>query len=78
MSALSIILTVIQVVAAVVLTLVVLLQSGKEAGLSSAIAGGSDSFLSKNKSGTLDARLASCTKWVAAVFMALTFVLNLL
>ena len=78
MSALSIVLTVIQVLSAIVLTAIVLFQSGKEAGLSSAIAGGSDSFLSKNKSATLDARLASCTKWVAAVFMLLTFILNLL
>ena len=46
---LRIILTVIQVLTALFLTCVVLLQSGKNAGLSGAIAGAADSFMSKNK-----------------------------
>jgi len=75
---LRIILTVIQVLTALFLTCVVLLQSGKNAGLSGAIAGAADSFLSKNKSGTWDAKLARATKWVAAVFIILTLVLSLI
>ena len=71
-------LTVIQVIAALFLTCVVLLQSGKNAGLSGAIAGAADSFLSKNKASNWDAKLARGTKWVAAVFMVLTLVLSLL
>ena len=43
---LRIILTVIQVLTALFLTCVVLLQSGKNAGLSGAIAGAADSFTS--------------------------------
>mgnify|MGYP002626272414 CR=1 FL=1 len=78
MNTIRIILTVVQVLTAVFLTCVVLLQSGKNAGLSGAIAGAADSFLSKNKSGTWDAKLAKATKWVAALFMVLTLVLNLL
>ena len=77
MSALSIVITVIQLLSAVALTAVILFQSGKEEGLSSAIGGGSNSFLSKNKSTTLDARLAAATKWVALVFVLMTLVLNL-
>ena len=75
---LRIILTVIQVLTALFLTCLVLLQSGKNAGLSGAIAGAADSFLSKNKASTWDAKLAKATKWVAVAFMILTLVLSLL
>ena len=75
---LRIILTVIQVLTALFLTCVVLLQSGKNAGLSGAIAGAADSFLSRNKATTWDAKLAKATKWVAVAFMVLTLVLSLL
>ena len=78
MSALTIVLTVLQVLCGVVLTVVVLFQSGKSAGLSGAIAGGADTFLSKGKAKTLDAQLAKATKWVALAFVVLTLVLNLI
>ena len=77
MTALHIVLTVIQVILAVALVAIVTIQSGKSAGLSSAIGGGSgESFLSKGKG--LDAKLARATKWTGAAFLILTFVLNLL
>lgn len=72
------IITIIQVLAALFLTCVVLLQSGKNAGLSGAIAGAADSFMGKNKGSTWDAKLASATKFVAAAFMVLTLVLSLI
>ena len=57
MEIVKIVLTVIQVIAALFLIAVVLLQSGKSAGLSGAIAGGADTFLSKNKARSWDVRL---------------------
>lgn len=78
MSVPMIVITVIQVLAALFLIAVVLLQSGKNAGLSGAIAGAADTFMSKNKAHSVDAKLAKATKWVAVVFIVLTFVLNLL
>ena len=78
MSAVMVVCTVIQVIMSLFLICVVLLQSGKNAGLSGAIAGAADTFLSKNKASTLDAKLAKATKWVAAVFVVVTFVINLL
>ena len=57
---------------------IVILQSGKTSGLSGALSGSSDTFLSKNKSKTLDARLARATKWFAGIFVILTIVLNLI
>ena len=78
MGTLKLVLTVVDVIAAVFLTAVIMLQSGKSAGLSGAIAGGADTFLSKNKAKSWDAKLARWTKWVAIGFMILTMVLTLM
>jgi preprotein translocase subunit SecG len=67
--------TIVQLLACVILIVVVLLQSGKTAGLSGVIGGGSDTYLSKNKTKTLDSKLARATKWVAIVFVILTLIL---
>ena len=75
MSIPAIIVSVVYALAALFLIAVVLLQSGKSAGLSGAVAGGADTFLSKNKAKSADARLAKATKWVAILFMVLTLVL---
>lgn len=77
MSALTTVLTILQVLCGIALTVIVLFQSGKSAGLSGAIAGGADTFLSKGKAKTLDAQLAKATKWVALAFVVLTLALNL-
>ena len=71
-------LTIVQVLCGLILIEVVMLQSGKSAGLSGAIAGGADTFLSKNKAKSLDAKLARWTKWVAIVWVVLTLVLCLM
>lgn len=73
----QLVLTVLQVFCSLTLIVIVMLQSGKSAGLSGAISGGADTFLSKNKAKTLDARLAKLTKWVAFLFMLLTITLSL-
>jgi preprotein translocase subunit SecG len=78
MEALKIVLTVLEVIASVVLIAIVLMQSGKEAGLSGAIAGNTESYMSKSKGGNLDKVLASATKWVALAWIVLTLVLNLI
>ena len=78
MTTVQIVVSIIYFIVALALIAVVMLQSGKSAGLSGAIAGGADTFLSKNKAKSADARLAKMTKWVAIVFMVLTLVLCLL
>ena len=70
------ILIALEVLASVALIAAVLMQSGKEAGLG-AIAGGADTFLSKNKAKSLDAKLAKMTKWVAFTFMILALIVSL-
>ena len=78
MSVLTIILTVLQLISGLAVTVVVLMQSGKSAGLSGAISGGAETFLSKGKAKTWDAKLAKATKWFALAFVLLTLILNLI
>ena len=54
------------------------MQSGKSAGLSGAISGGAETFLSKGKAKSLDEKLAKMTKWFALVFVVFTLILNLI
>lgn len=77
MEVLKIILTVFEVIASLVLIAVVLIQSGKESGLSGAISGNSDSYMSKSGRGGLDKMLAKSTKWVALAWVVLTLSLSL-
>ena len=66
----EIVLTILEVIASIALIAVVLFQSGKEAGLSSALAGGAETYM--NKTGkSLDKTLASATKWIAAAWLIL-------
>lgn len=77
MGVLETILIVLEAICSVALIVVVLMQSGKEAGLSGALTGASDSYLSKNKKGGLDQVLASSTKWIAIAWVLLTLALSL-
>ena len=71
-------LTIVQVLLCVAVIAVVMLQSGKSAGLSGAISGAADTFLSKNKAKSVDAKLAKMTKWVAILWVVVTLVLCIL
>ena len=54
------------------------MQSGKSAGLSGAIAGAGESFMSRGNAKTMDAKLSRATKWIAIVFIVLTLAIDLL
>jgi preprotein translocase subunit SecG len=69
---------IIDLIVCVLLTAIVVVQSGKTSGLAGALGGGSDTFLAKNKAKTLDAKLSRGTKWVAVTFIVLTLVLNII
>jgi preprotein translocase subunit SecG len=68
--------TVLQLLLGLVLTVMILFQSGKSQGLSGAIGGIADSYMAKSKAKSLDAKLARATKWVGAAFIVLTIILN--
>ena len=67
--------TILQLIVGLALATMILFQSGKNRGLSGAI-GGTDSYMAKAKSKSLDAKLAKSTKWVGAAFVVLTLVIN--
>ena len=59
------------IVFSIAIVLVVLLQEGRRSGLSGTIAGGADTFMSKNKARTVDAFLERWTKFITVVFFLL-------
>ena len=73
----KIILIVLEVLASITLITAVLMQSGKEAGLSGAISGNADTYLDKTGN-SWDKKLARWTKWIALVWAALGLVLGLI
>ena len=77
MSIVETILIILETLCSVALIGVVLMQSGKEAGLSGALTGASESYMNKHKKTNLDQMLASSTKWIAIAWVLLTLALSL-
>ncbi|NLL92757.1 MAG: preprotein translocase subunit SecG [Clostridiales bacterium] len=71
------ILTVVFLVVALVLTVIVLMQEGKSAGLSGSINGAADTYWGKNKGRSMEGKLEKATKILAVLFFILALVLNL-
>ena len=76
MTVVKYILIALEVLASIALVLVVLMQSGKEAGLG-AISGSANTYMGKNKGNTMEDKIAAATKWVALAWIVLTLALNL-
>lgn len=68
----NIVLTVVLILSSLLLIVVVLLQPGKSAGLSGAIAGGAETFFGKNKAKTYEGKLALATKITAGIVFAVS------
>ena len=69
---------IILIVAAVFLTIAVLMQQGKSHNLSGAIAGAGETFFGKSKAATMNKTLATLTSVVAVVFVLLVLVAYLI
>ena len=67
---------VILLVVSVAIFALTLMQHTHGQGLSGAIGGIADSYMSRSKARSVDAKLAKATKWVGAIFVILTLVLN--
>ncbi len=78
MSAIQIIVSAFHILFSLSIIVIVLLQSGKSAGLSGAIAGGAETFFGKNKGRTIDALLSKYTSAAAILFLVTSVVLYLL
>ena len=74
----EIILCIVLILLSVAIIVLVLLQEGKSAGLSGAIAGGAETFFGKNKSRTMESKLVLITKIIAISFFVLALVATLL
>jgi preprotein translocase subunit SecG len=77
MEILRIVLTVIFVLICIALTVLVLLQEGKSAGLGAITGGSSDTYWSKNKGRSMEGALEKSTKYLAIAFLILAAVLNI-
>ena len=60
---------IVHILISIVIICLILLQSGKSAGLSGAISGAADSFFGKNKGRTLDALFSKLTAVFAVLFL---------
>ncbi len=60
---------ILHIIVAIALIAIVLMQSGKTAGLSGSIAGGAETFFGKNKGKTIDAILSKITAAAAVIFL---------
>lgn len=76
MEILKTILTVIFILICLALTVIILLQEGKSAGLG-AISGAADTYWGKNKGRSMEGMLVTITKVLAILFIVLAVVLNM-
>lgn len=76
MGALRIVLTVIFILVCIALTVSVLMQEGKSAGLGT-ISGAAESYWGKNKGRSMEGLLSKITRVLAILFIVLAAVLNL-
>ena len=74
---LRIILTVIFVILCIAMTVIVLMQEGKQAGLSGAINGAAGTYWGKNKGRSMEGNLEKFTRVSAILIFVLALVLNL-
>ena len=76
MTVLNTILTVVFIILSIVITVTILMQEGKSAGLG-AIAGAADTYWGKNKGRSMEGMLVKLTRVAVILFLVLAMVLNL-
>ncbi|MBQ3547342.1 MAG: preprotein translocase subunit SecG [Clostridia bacterium] len=77
MSALEYIVGAVVILVSLAIIFIVLFQQGRRAGINGVISGGADTFLSKTKARTWDAKLSRMTKYFAIAFFVLAIVANI-
>lgn len=71
------ILLILYIIVCVALTVVVILQEGKQAGLTGAISGAAESYWGKNKGRSMEGGLVMATRVLAVLFVLISLLLNL-
>ena len=77
MAVVKIIIQIIFILLCIALTVLVLMQEGKSAGLG-AISGMAETYWGKNKGRSMEGNLVKITKYLAIGFMLISIVLNLI
>lgn len=73
---LNTVVTIVFLIIAVVLTVIVLMQEGRSAGLPGSISGIADTYWGKNKGRSMEGKLELLTKILAVVFVVLAALLS--
>ena len=76
MAVLKTVLTVVFIIICIALTVIILLQEGKSAGLG-AISGAADTYWGKNKGRSMEGKLVTITKVLAVLFVVIAIILNI-
>lgn len=76
MAVLKTVLTVVFIIICIALTVIILLQEGKSAGLG-AIAGAADTYWGKNKGRSMEGVLVKLTRVCVILFLVIAVVLNM-
>ena len=69
--------TAIYILICLVITVVILLQEGKQAGLGGTISGAAETYWGKNKGRSMEGNLEKITKVAIVLFFVLSIVLNM-
>lgn len=76
MAVLKTVLTVVFIIICIALTVIILLQEGKSAGLG-AISGAADNYWGKNKGRSMEGMLVKVTRVLVILFLLISIVLNI-
>ena len=76
MAVLKTVLTVVFIIISIALTVIILLQEGKSAGLG-AISGAADTYWGKNKGRSMEGMLVKVTRVLVILFLLISIVLNI-
>lgn len=76
MAVLRIIIQILFIIICIALTVLVLMQEGKSAGLG-VISGAAETYWGKNKGRSMEGKLVKITKYLAVGFMLIAILLNL-
>ena len=71
------ILLIVYIIVCVALTIIVLMQEGKQAGLTGAISGAAETYWGKNKGRSMEGGLILATRVLTVLFIVLSLLLNL-
>ncbi|MBQ8281388.1 MAG: preprotein translocase subunit SecG [Lachnospiraceae bacterium] len=75
MEVLRVIVTILYIIVCIALTVIVLMQEGKSAGLTGSISGAAETYWGKNKGRSMEGALEKITKVLAILFIVISIVL---